>query len=261
MSALDRILDQAAQDRAAVVRAPTDRPRSRRDGEAADAQPLARVRAERMELRASAGDSGNLHFTGYASVYDRGYEMWDFFGPYVEQVSAGSGALSLATPDLDVPLVLAHDSLRRIARTTNGSLSITEDATGLLVDAPELDAGDADVAYIAPKLRAGLVDEMSFRFVITAGSWSPDWTEYHIEGYDIHRGDVAIVGYGANPHTSGAGLRSQELPRLEDLTEARLRELERRLHAERSRRGLRAGMSLDDLQRIDRSTLLAPVTL
>ena len=36
--------------------------------------------------------------------------------------------------------------------------------------------------------------KMSFRFFITQGSWSPDWTEYHIDGYDIHRGDVAIVG-------------------------------------------------------------------
>src|SRR5438105_2874995 len=82
-----------------------------------------------------------------------------------------------------------------------GSLQLSEetidDTEGLLVRAPSLDPEDVDVAYIAPKLRAGLVDEMSFRFRIDAGSWSPDWTEYHIEQYDIHRGDVAIVGYGA----------------------------------------------------------------
>jgi hypothetical protein len=33
--------------------------------------------------------------------------------------------------------------------------------------------------------------------------------EYHIHAVDIDRGDVSIVGYGANPHTAGAGLRSQ----------------------------------------------------
>lgn len=30
----------------------------------------------------------------------------------------------------------------------------------------------------------------------------PRITEYRIDEYNIHRGDVAIVGYGANPYTS-----------------------------------------------------------
>lgn len=258
MSALDRILEAAAEARAAGVRAPADRPSERRCSELAGSAPIVRARAERIEVRASDED-GTLHFGGYASVYNRGYEMWDFYGPYTEDVMAGAGAASLARADLDVPLVLAHDSLRRIARTTNGTLELREDETGLAVDAPALDARDVDVAYIVPKLRSGLVDEMSFRFMITQGSWSPDWTEYHIESYDIHRGDVAIVGYGANPHTSGSGLRSQELPRLEELTEARLRDLENELHAERKRRGLvPPAMTFAALAGIDRATVLGP---
>jgi hypothetical protein len=55
-----------------------------------------------------------------------------------------------------------------------------------------------------PKLRSGLIDEMSFAFRIEAGVWSPDYTEYRIDKVDIHRGDVAIVGYGANPFTDGS---------------------------------------------------------
>jgi hypothetical protein len=65
------------------------------------------------------------------------------------------------------------------------------------------------VAQITPMLRSGLIDEMSFRFMITSGRWSDDWAEYHIHAVDIHRGDVAIVGYGANPLTAGAGLRAK----------------------------------------------------
>lgn len=241
MSALDRILSAAAEARAQGVAAPADRPSQRRCAEDPGSRAAAYVRAESLELRAAGDDSGALHFTGFASVYNRGYEMWDMFGPYSEQVTSGAGASSLARGDLDVPFVLAHDSLRRIARTTNGTLTLAETEVdgveGLRVDAPNLDPTDSDVAYIAPKLRSGLIDEMSFRFRINAGSWSPDWTEYHIDEYDIHRGDVAIVGYGANPHTQGAGLRAQAFPPLEDLTEARLRELERNLHAERARRG------------------------
>lgn len=242
MSALDRILEAAAEARQAGVRAPSDRPSQRRCAEEPDSRAAALVRAERIEIRAS-GDSGDgLHFVGFASVYNRGYEMWDYFGPYMENVGSGAGAASLAREDLDVPFVLAHDSLRRIARTTNGTLTLSEreedGKEGLHVDAPNLDARDADVAYIAPKLETGLIDEMSFRFRINAGAWSPDYLSYTITEYDIHRGDVAIVGYGANPHTQGSGLRSQDLPKLEDLTEPRLRDLENALHAERKRRGL-----------------------
>ncbi|GAA1790357.1 hypothetical protein GCM10009795_040060 [Nocardioides hankookensis] len=239
-STLERILDAAAEARVAgyAGTGAASRPSQRRCAE----EPGSRAAVfapfvEPPQLRAAGdGDGSTLHFTGFASVYNRGYEMWDMFGPYTEQVTSGAGANSLARADLDVPFVLAHDSLRRIARTTvDGSMTLSEstvdDVEGLLVDAPQLDAGDVDVAYIAPKLRSGLIDEMSFRFRIVRGTWSPDWMEYHIEEYDIHRGDVAIVGYGANPHTVGAGLRSQQLPRLEDLTDSQLRQLETDLHA------------------------------
>jgi HK97 family phage prohead protease len=184
-------------------------------------RPAITARAQ-VEVRAAEGESTSLHFTGLASAYERGYEMYDFFGPYTEIVTAGAGAVSLSRADLDVPLVLQHDSLRRIARTTTGTLFLTETDDGLTVDAPQLDSEDRDVAYIAPKIRAGLVDEMSFMFRITKGQWSPDYTEFRIQEFDIHRGDVAIVGYGANPYTASdlrsvkPQIRGRDLITLED---------------------------------------------
>jgi hypothetical protein len=190
----------AAAERARHVRQRCDRPSQRRCAEHPGARAAALVPAQ-IEVRAAEGAEGTLEFHGYASAYERAYEMWDYWGPYTEVVSAGAGAESLARADLDVPLVLQHDQLRRIARTTNGTLDLSEDETGLSVRALALDMNDADVAYIVPKLRAGLIDEMSFAFRIEAGQWSPDYTEYRIARYDIHRGDVAIVGFGANPYT------------------------------------------------------------
>lgn len=197
--------DAAAAARAQHIRQRADRPSQRRCAEPAGARAAVRAGLSGVQVRDAEGDGGLLEFTGHASVYELGYEMWDFYGPYTEVVSAGAGTDSLARGDLDVPLVLGHDQLRRLARTTTGTLILEEDDTGLSVRAPALDPADHDVAYIAPKLRAGLVDEMSFAFRIESGQWSPDYTEYRITRYDIHRGDVAIVGYGANPHT-GAGL-------------------------------------------------------
>jgi len=201
--------EEAALARMAGVAQRDDRPSQRRCSEGAGSAARVTMRSQ-IELRAKA-DSTKLEFDGYASVSETAYEMWDMWGPYTEIVSAGSFGETLARTDLDVPLVLQHQQLRRIARTTNGSLTLAEDDHGLHVLAPELDPADQDVAYIAPKLRSGLIDEMSFAFRIDAGQWSPDYTEYRITKVDIHRGDVAIVGFGANPATAGSGLREQDL--------------------------------------------------
>lgn len=163
-----------------------------------------------------------INFTGLASAYERGYEMYDVFGPYTEIVSYGAGMKSLGQSGLDVTLNLGHDQLRRIARTTNGTLTLRETSAGLEVEAPNLNPDDADVQYILPKLNGGLIDEMSFAFRIVSGKWSPDYTEYRIDEYDLHRGDVAIVGYGANPNTSAA-TRSQ--PAFAPITEDETRML------------------------------------
>jgi HK97 family phage prohead protease len=199
MTALTRAA--AAADRAQHIRQRADRPSQRRCAQAPAARAAVRATLSGVQLRES-GEGGTLEFIGQATVYEQAYEMWDMFGPYTEIVTEGAGADSLARADLDVPLVLGHDQLRRLARTTTGTLFLTESATGLDVRAPALDPADYDVAYIAPKLRSGLVDEMSFAFRIESGQWSPDYTEYRINRYDIHRGDVAIVGFGANPYTT-----------------------------------------------------------
>lgn len=176
----------------------------------------------RSQIRAESTGSDTVRFEGLASAYERSYEMYDIFGPYTEIVSAGAASQTLARADLDVPLVLQHDQMRRIARTTNGTLLLSESSDGLHVEAPTLDMGDQDVAYIVPKLRAGLIDEMSFAFRIVRGQWSPDYSEYRIEEFDLHRGDVAIVGYGANPYTE-AGTRQRGV---DLITEAETRMLD-----------------------------------
>lgn len=181
------------------------RPTERRAGEDASSF-RGLVTSAAPQIRA-AGDGGEgAGFWGLACRTEVGYEMWDWAGPYTEVVSAGAFDSTLARGDLDVPLVLQHIDLRRIARTTIpagevGHLSLVMTEDGLECLAPSLDLADSDVDYILRKIRSGLVTEMSFKFRIEAGTWSPDWTQYNIERVDIHRGDVAICGYGANPNT------------------------------------------------------------
>lgn len=194
---------QAAARRAEGVRQRADRPSHRRQFEAPES--VARVSVPIREMRVTKANDTTVRFEGYASVTETPYEMWDWYGPYDEIVRHGAFLRTLSRSDLDVPLVIAHDQIRRIARTVTGDLHLSEDAHGLKVEA-DLNLRDVDVQYIVPKLEVGHVDEMSFSFRIVKGLWSPDYQEYAIEEVDLHRGDVAIVGFGANPATAGSGL-------------------------------------------------------
>lgn len=194
-------LIEAAKARASELRQTSQRPSERRstpDG------PRGVIRAPLwapLQVREAEDAPDVLRFSGVASVTERAYPMWDAFGEYSEVIDARAFDETLGRDDLDVTLVLGHDQMRRIARTTLGSLRLAAGEDGLAVDA-DLDPSDPDVAYVAPKLRSGLFDEMSFAFRIEAGQWSPDYSEFRITKVDIHRGDVSIVGWGANPHTS-----------------------------------------------------------
>jgi HK97 family phage prohead protease len=197
----------AAQARAGGVRAPADRPRNRRS--TASPGSAARVRAQLhgVNVRAEDGEGGSVGFDGYASVTETAYEMWDFYGPYSEELAASAFDVTLSRSP-DVVFLLNHGGMS-LARTTSGTLRLSADDTGLLVDA-DLDPANSVVRDIASGLRRGDLDEMSFAFRITRGTWSPDYLSYRIEEVDIDRGDVSVVNFGANPHTSGQ-LRSAEI--------------------------------------------------
>lgn len=154
----------------------------------------------------SADDGKSLSFSGYASVTDTPYEMHDMFGSYSEVIDAGAFARTLSQ-DPDVVFLVNHRDLP-LARTKSGTMSLTEDGTGLRVDAT-FDPNDPDVERIAPKVQRGDLDEMSFAFWIERQTWSPDYQQVNIHEVNLNRGDVSLVTFGANPHTGGlVGLRS-----------------------------------------------------
>lgn len=204
---MDRELREAAVKRSTLYRARADRPQQRTSAVTHAGRAAASFVTEFRFDDAPAGPG--LNFVGMASSTNSPYEMWDSAGPYEEVVERGAFASSLALGrNLDVPLVIEHDAIRRIARTTIpsgqvGHLELSESDKGLMCSAL-LDPNDVDVQYILPKLRAGLLSEMSFRFVIDSGEWSADYSRFTIKSANINRGDVSLVGWGANPNTTAA---------------------------------------------------------
>jgi len=175
----------------------------------------------KLEVRAATGD-GPATVEGYASVVDQGYEMYDWAGPYTEVVRSGAFARTLnANPQ--VQLLLNHGGLA-MAYTQAGTLRLSEDSTGLHM-AADINPARSDVKDMLIALADGDVDEMSFAFRVTRQQWSPDYDQRDIQEVDIHRGDVSVVNFGANPLTS-VSARALDFDRLDD---AAARELYERL--------------------------------
>jgi len=151
---------------------------------------------------------------GYASVFERGYEMFDLFGPYTEIVSAGAADETLATSP-EVVFRLNHTGTP-MARTNNGRLELWADETGL-GDRAWLNPKRGDVAELITAIDDGDITEQSFMFTITSGQWSPDYLEYRINAFDLERGDVGPVTYGANPRTMIAARSGEFLAALPHL--------------------------------------------
>lgn len=188
--------------------------------------------------RSSDGEN-QLGFIGHAAVFGSrtyiGYPPWGFF----EEISRGAFAGTLGQ---DVRMLLNHDSNFLLARTTSGSLRLSEDDVGLAVDADMADTSYArDLAVLMDR---GDLTQMSFAF------WPGETAVSEIEITDDETGtalaaalhtieqvrtlyDVSPVTYAAYPATDGA-LRNTQIRSAADegviargmMRDADLREME-----------------------------------
>ena len=195
----------AATSRAAGVASPADRPSQRRHSEEAGSS--AGIRRSAPVIRAK-GSATEARIGGVASTTEDPYEMYDFYGQYTEIVSAGAFAKTLGANPL-VEFTINHGAGGGIpmAHTRNGTLTLSETDEGLDYEAV-VDPQRSDVADMLRAMERGDLAEASFKFRITRGMWSPDYTEYRIEEVDLERGDVSAVNFGANPNAT-SGLRNQ----------------------------------------------------
>lgn len=154
------------------------------------------------------GDDNTLVIKGYASTFQP-YEMHG--GPsngygWIEQIARGAFERTLKeNPDLH--LLINHEGLP-LARTKSGNLFLSVDDHGLHVVA-HLDRSDPDVQRLEPKMRRKDMDEMSFAFRVKSQTWesTPEFKDdpealRTITEVSLHKGDVSVVNWGANPTTS-----------------------------------------------------------
>jgi len=168
------------------------------------------VRAQ-FEFRANPDSASgpSFRFEGYAATFEQPFEMWDAWGdPYEEVLSAGACNRTLAN-GCDTQFLVGHDETGLpMARTRSTTMTLSADTTGLLTFVPRLDGRNPQVLQLASAMERGDVDEMSIGFICTGQSWSRDWMERRITELSLHRGDVSIVCWAANPNANGASLEA-----------------------------------------------------
>ena len=137
---------------------------------------------------------GVMKLAGYAAVFnDPSVPL-----PFSERIAPGAFRKTLSeTPD--VRLLINHEGLP-LARTKNGTLTLTEDEVGLRFDAELPDTTEARDLWTL--VQRGDVDQMSFAFRVIRQKWNQDRTERTLTEVSLADGDVSVVTYPAYPTTS-----------------------------------------------------------
>jgi len=197
-----------------------------------DSEVERRVSVGALEVRESA-DGGAPVIAGYAAVFNQWSED---LGGFVERIEPGFFAPVLGS---DVRALWQHDPAHVLGRTTNGTLRLAEDATGLAVEIHPPLTGWATDALVS--LRRGDVSGMSFGFTVDEDRWMSETKgpaqRTLVRAKELY--DVSPVTFPAYPQTSVsvrqhlADLRAEadgagEDNVVEDLTRAR-EDLKRRI--------------------------------
>ena len=117
------------------------------------------LRIKGTELRALEGD--NLNIEGYVNAVGRESEL--LFSPkkgkwFKEIMEPGVFKRALQN-NVDIPMLLEHDYSKEIARTSNGTLELTEDSIGLKFKATITDE------ELYSSIKNGEINSCSFGFV------------------------------------------------------------------------------------------------
>jgi len=179
------------------------------------------------EYRLSAADAdGQRTFTGYASIWNSPSAGL----PFEERIAPNAFKRSLARASAGqkiIAFLFGHDETRALATTASGRLQLTEDATGLRVEA-KLDPADPDAAKVISMLtHESAAAGMSFGFQKVQDAW--DGNNRTIKEANLF--EVSILAAGgqtpAYPATLGlTAIRQVTAPKIGVDAEALLATLE-----------------------------------
>ena len=165
-----------------------------------------------QDVEARQAADGTMRLSGYAAVFnDASVPL-----PFIERIAPGAFRKTL-TETPDVRLLINHEGLP-LARTKNGTLTLTEDERGLFMQAEIADISEGRDLY--KLIQRGDMDQMSFAFRVIRQKWNEDRSVRTLTEVSLADGDVSVVTYPAYPTTT-VEARERLMQAIESLKEGR----------------------------------------
>lgn len=124
--------------------------------------------ADRLEARAASGATGPV-ISGYGAVYEQSTTIDGWFESWDEEIAAGAGAKTIA--EGDIRSMFNHDTNQLLARTKSKTLTLSEDANGLLYES-QINPDDPNAMSTFAKVERGDVDGSSIWFRVIRQEWT-----------------------------------------------------------------------------------------
>lgn len=163
---------------------------------------------DKKEYRSASWEAGESErISGYAVVFDQRTVLYKDpitgieYGEIIDRHALDSADLS------DVILRYDHEG-RVLARTRNGSLRLTVDEHGLLIEADMSGTDEARSYY--NDVKAGLIDKMSFAFTPSGEEWEQETRTRKITAIE-RLFDVSLVSFPAYEQTEVHARKAFEL--------------------------------------------------
>ena len=133
---------------------------------------IRQVRSVSSEFNTRADEVGDMYISGYFSVFNSNYEIWDGATESIAE-TAFEGALSD-----DIRCLIDHETRLVLGRTKANTLTLKTDSRGLWGEV-KINPNDQDAVNLYERVKRGDVDQCSFGFYILD-------EEFEDRGYSVH---------------------------------------------------------------------------
>ncbi len=164
---------------------------------------IRQVRSVSSEFNTRADEVGDMYISGYFSVFNSNYEIWDGATESIAE-TAFEGALSD-----DIRCLIDHETRLVLGRTKANTLTLKTDSRGLWGEV-KINPNDQDAVNLYERVKRGDVDQCSFGFDILEEEFEDRGDSVHWTIKKVKLYEVSVVTFPAYKDTS-VSARKEEL--------------------------------------------------
>ena len=164
---------------------------------------IRQVRSVSSEFNTRADEAGDMYISGYFSVFNSNYEIWDGATESIAE-TAFEGALSD-----DIRCLIDHETRLVLGRTKANTLTLKTDSRGLWGEV-KINPNDQDAVNLYERVKRGDVDQCSFGFDILDEEFEDRGDSVHWTIKKVKLYEVSVVTFPAYKDTS-VSARKEEL--------------------------------------------------